>query len=185
MRIAPCVPLRGGVGTRGRAEKPAAHQHEPAEQAGDLGVDPEKQREIGERPDGEEGDVSGILPDRAAEELDRRAGGEVGAVRPVYPAVAAERLRLGREGLALLDEQGQRRSRVDRHVAARRAAEGARDRGAPLGLAAHRGDAGQLGAALGEEVREAEGIVDVAADVGVQEDALGRHGWIVSRGAPR
>ena len=186
VRVAQRVPLGPAVPGR-RAQEAPAHQNEPLQQRRDLGIDPEQQAEIGERPDRQEGQVPRVVADRAPEELDRRAGREVSTVRPSDPAIGGERFGLGRAGLALLREQGQRRSRVDRHVLPRGAAECARDRGSPFGFAAHRRDAGKLAAATGEQVREAECVVDVAADVRVEENAFRgcRHGTSLPRRRPR
>ena len=108
-------------------------------------------------------DLAGVGADGVAQKADGAAGRECGVVGP-----AVERGGLRCQRLARRDEQRPRRAGKDGHVFARCPADGAGQHGAFLRLAADGGDAQQFALRLGQQVSEADGIVDIAADVGVE-----------------
>ena len=87
-------------------------------------------------------------------------------MRPVHQAV-----RLGRVGLLEVREHGQRRAGIDGDVAAAGGAQqGADHLGPAHGLARDGGHAEQVALLLREQVGERGAVVDVGADIGIEED---------------
>ena len=58
---------------------------------------------------------------------------------------------------------------IDRHLSAGVAAQHTRQPGPQIGRGGHRGDPKQLAASLSEEIRQADGVVDVVPDIGIDE----------------
>ena len=95
---------------------------------------------------------------------------EISVMRPVGQGHG-----LGSLGLLLWDQERRFGPRKDRHILARNLAERAGQHGPLVGLAGDGGDAEQLTVGLGQEVGQADSIVNVRADVGVQKKLCGHY----------
>ena len=162
-RIGPRVPVVVRV-RQGLCAEVAVHHKEALEQPHGIGIVGEECGDVGQVPDRDQHHLVRVLPDLLAEEgrgvpLCKRV------VRPAVQGRRALRRRVDRDRL-----QGRVEPGHDRDSPPRGPADRVRDRRPLLRLAADGRDPEQIAPRLLQQIGQADGVVDVAADVRIQQD---------------
>ena len=145
------------------------HQDYVAAEVESAGLVLEEPGDVGERSGGQEGDLAGALIERAGEEVNGRVGFGLPVHRPTL-----EHLGLGHGDAVGPAVELEARPGMDRRLRPAEKFEQHFDQpGALCDLAAGHGHADQVAGRLAAEVRQAERVVDVGADVRVPDH---RHG---------
>src|SRR5262249_20428411 len=167
------VPLRLGGGLAVVTDADCSAHHDDALDPWlAVGVFGEQFGDVGERPDGAERQLARVRLELRIEELD-------GAFLdgPLAEGGAQAVLHLSAE----VRRVARRRARGDGDVsAADGVQQAAEDEGARVRVAVNGGDAVQADLGTRQDERQGEGIVDVAADVGVEQDGHLRHSGGIS-----
>lgn len=162
MRVAHGVPLPGTVAGH-RGSEQSAHHHYAFEERWNVRIHAEQQANIGQRRNAQENHFPGVLPNRAAHELDGLAWRKVFLVWPCPQGCSL----LGYP-LLLRHEQRVVAAGKYRHLSSSDLADGARQPGTFHRLARNRRDAEQLALGLRQQVRQTNRVIDITADVGVE-----------------
>ena len=144
--------------------KRADHHVQRLEQLRDLRVERKEQRHVGHRPDRQQRHLAGVAANRLAQKAD---GVPVRKFTLMRPAVQGRRL--WGQRLARRNQERQRCAGEDGHNLAGGATDGVGKHGALVRLAAHRGNPQQLALRLGQQIGQTDGVVNIAADVGVKK----------------
>ena len=165
--VVPDVGLGGGRHVAGR-ERGAAHDRHAADEAGQLGAEAERDREVGQRADGDDLDLAGTRL-RAGDDLlggaDRRVARDVARVARVALAVVAVHV----VGVAVrAADQRVRRAHRDGHVGQpghRERVRGVARRGLDLDVAPDGARGHHLDRRVQGGVEDGNGVIDARVDV--------------------
>ena len=161
-RIDQAIPFR----LRVVAEKHPGHADHRLEQRRNLRVDGKQEGDVGKRADRQQGNFARPGADRLTEEINRGVRRPLLALRKI-----ADELKLRHVRLTGPDPKDIGRPAMNRHITAiERPADDVRARRSPGDIAGNGGDAEQLATRLLQQIRQGNGVVDVAADVGVEDD---------------
>ena len=166
LRVVPDVELRRRRRIAADRER-AAHRHEQFQPAHEAGIARDGERDIGQRPGGDEDQLALVLERGGQQRVDRmRARRRRRGLRQHGAAEAGDAVDVA--GVVDMAEQRRRRALPDRHIGAAR--EGQHGAGVAGGLgepdiAGDRRDADEARAGGGERIEQGEGVVDAGVDV--------------------
>lgn len=145
--------------------KSAAHEHQPFKQSRQFGIVSKQKAHIGHRADRQQCDFAGMAANGILHEGEPFPLRKIRAVRP-----AAQPLELGDRRRRRVVEYGAARAGIQGDILSCGIAEGACQPAAVVGFPKHRRDAHQLAFRLHQQIRQAYGVVDIAADIGIQQN---------------
>lgn len=163
--VRPGVPVVQGL-RQPLLAKVAVHHREALQQPHGVGVGGEQRGHVCQVANGNQHHLVGVLPDFLVEEL-RRVPFFIGAVGPLLQG--ARPFRGGVQGHRL---QGGVQPRHNGHLPPGGPADGVGHRRPFFRLAAHGGDAQQVTLGLFQQIGQADGVVNIPADVCVQQNFL-------------
>ena len=170
VRIPVCVPFPR-PGPRHRIAEHAAHQDQFLQQGGDFRVGGKQQPHIGHRANRQQADLPRIRTNGIDHKLDMPVKGELRLM-----VVRSQHRSLRGACLDRLAQHRRRAARINGDIAlSGRPAQAAGQHRPGDRLARHGGDPHQLACRLLQQIGQTDRIVNIRANVGIQQDFLGFH----------